>query len=122
MATVPPMRELHGAVSFAAAAAAALVLGSCAAAPGKDHGPLTTQVYNVRDILWGTTPAATLHGNPADLALRVREATGASYWTTAGPSICAEDSGYLSVTADPAMQSKVSHLLDDMRTYASPPR
>lgn len=115
------MRELHG-VAFAAAAAAALVLASCASSPkGAAHASMTTQIYSVRDILWGTTPVATLHGTPADLAQRVREATDPVYWSTSGPSICAEDSGYLAVTADAAMQSKVARVLDDLRTYASPP-
>lgn len=116
------MRGLHGAVSFAVAAATAFVLGSCTGgAEATRQSKLSTQVYSVRDILWGTTPAATLHGDPSALAMRVREATDPAYWTASGASICAEDSGYLTVTADATMQETVGRLLEELRTHAAPP-
>ncbi|MCA8950324.1 MAG: hypothetical protein KDE27_12535 [Planctomycetes bacterium] len=108
-------------------------------------GTLTTEVYSVKDLVFQRTqflpprirdipgedtddiPRTGAEGEDpvsyieiADLVTSVREATDPLYWDGEGVEIRAEDTGFLAVTASPAMQAQVEAVLNDMRRFATP--
>ncbi|MCA8952322.1 MAG: hypothetical protein KDE27_22620 [Planctomycetes bacterium] len=89
------------------------LVAACATSP--PSSPRVTEVYSVRDIVFEPREAAGF--DIADLANGIRQATGSDNWEEG--SILTEDSGYLSVSATPAMHDKVQMVLADVRRFAA---
>lgn len=108
-------------------------------------GLKTNQIYPVQDLLFkqtdfsaprirdipgeGTDDTPRTGGEseekvagiePADLVTTLKEATNPKYWETEGVDLRAEESGFLSVRANPEMQARIVSVLADMRRFQTP--